>query len=86
MFPEQTVQAAFDLKAKQLFGGHWGKFTLSIHTWDDPIIRLTAESRKRGMPLLHPMIGERVDLNSPGKFSRWWENIDKDLKIDVSKK
>ena len=86
MFPEQTVQAAFDLKAKQLFGGHWGKFTLSIHTWDDPIIRLTAESRKRGMPLLHPMIGERVDLNSPAKFSRWWENVDKDQKIDVSQK
>jgi hypothetical protein len=25
------------------------------------------------MPLIHPMIGEEVDLNGPMKFSRWWE-------------
>jgi len=86
MFPEQTVQAAFDLKAEKLFGGHWGKFTLSIHTWDDPIIRLAAESRKRGMPLIHPMIGERVDLNSPGQFSRWWEGVDREEAGSISKR
>jgi L-ascorbate metabolism protein UlaG (beta-lactamase superfamily) len=85
MFPEQTVQAAFDLNAEKLFGGHWGKFTLSIHTWDDPIIRLYAESLKRGMPLIHPLIGERVDLNSTRQFSRWWESVDIEEARKVSK-
>jgi hypothetical protein len=46
-----------------------------IFWWDDSIKRVTAEASKKNMPLIHPMIGEEVDLNSPMKFSRWWENI-----------
>lgn len=86
MFPEQTVQATFDLNAKKLFGVHWGKFTLSIHTWDEPIIRLTAESTRRGMPLMHPMIGEYTDLNSDTQFSRWWEGVDRERAGSISKR
>ena len=38
MTPEQTVQAAIDLKAKILLPVHWGKFTLSLHPWYEPIL------------------------------------------------
>lgn len=31
MMPEQTVQAAIDLKAKMLMPVHWGKFALALH-------------------------------------------------------
>jgi len=75
MFPEQTVQAAIDLKAKKLFGGHWGKFTLSIHPWDEPIIRLLKEASEKNVKTMHPMIGEKAGLNSSETFSRWWEGI-----------
>jgi len=75
MMPEETVQAGLDLKANKILPVHWAKFSLSLNDWDDSIKRVTAEASKKNMPLVHPMIGEEVDLNGPMKFSRWWENI-----------
>jgi L-ascorbate metabolism protein UlaG (beta-lactamase superfamily) len=42
MSPEEVVQAAIDLKAKRLLPVHWGKFALALHSWDEPIIRLSS--------------------------------------------
>jgi L-ascorbate metabolism protein UlaG (beta-lactamase superfamily) len=73
--PEQTVQAAIDLKAKNLMPVHWGKFALSLHAWDEPIERVTKEATRRSVPLVHPMIGELVDLNQYAPTSEWWKGI-----------
>jgi len=75
MMPEETVQAGLDLRARKILPVHWAKFSLSLNDWDDSIKRVTTEASKKNMPLIHPMIGEEVDLNGPMKFSRWWENI-----------
>ena len=75
MMPEETVQAGIDLKAKKILPVHWAKFSLSIHDWDEPIKRITAEATKKNMPLIHPMIGEEVDLNNPIPFTSWWETV-----------
>ncbi len=75
MMPEEVVQAAIDLKAKKILPVHWSKFSLGQHAWDEPIIRVTKEAEVKNFPVLHPMIGEEVDLNNPATFSRWWENI-----------
>lgn len=76
MMPEEVVQAAQDLGAKRLLPVHWGKFPLSSHAWDEPMIRVTAAAKNAGMPLLHPLIGEKVDLNDEGQvFSAWWLGI-----------
>jgi L-ascorbate metabolism protein UlaG (beta-lactamase superfamily) len=75
MMPEETVQAAIDLQAKKLLPVHWGKFSLGQHAWDEPILRVTAEGAKRHFPLLHPMIGEKVNIDETGSFRRWWEEI-----------
>jgi L-ascorbate metabolism protein UlaG (beta-lactamase superfamily) len=40
MMPEETVQAADRSKAKSLLPVHWGKFTLALHAWDEPIKRI----------------------------------------------
>jgi L-ascorbate metabolism protein UlaG (beta-lactamase superfamily) len=64
MMPEEVVQAAKDLNAKILFPVHWSKFSLSLHDWDEPIIRVVKEAQRKGVALLHPMIGEAVDLNA----------------------
>ncbi|MEP7143236.1 MAG: MBL fold metallo-hydrolase [Ferruginibacter sp.] len=64
MMPEETVQAGIDLKAKKILPVHWGKFSLSLHDWDEPIKRITIEAAKKNMPLLHPVIGEKVDLDN----------------------
>jgi L-ascorbate metabolism protein UlaG (beta-lactamase superfamily) len=75
MMPEETVQAGIDLKAKKILPVHWAKFSLSLHDWDESIKRVVAEAAKKQMPLIHPLIGEAVDLNDPKPSSRWWENI-----------
>jgi L-ascorbate metabolism protein UlaG (beta-lactamase superfamily) len=75
MMPEELPQAAIDLKAKKILPVHWAKFSLGQHAWDEPITRVTAEGERRHVPVLHPMIGEEVNLDDPGVFSRWWENI-----------
>lgn len=75
MMPEQTVQAAIDLKAKTLMPVHWGKFALALHAWDEPIIRVAKEAHRLNIPIIHPMIGEVVDLNNLGEQGEWWKEI-----------
>jgi len=75
MMPEETVQAGIDLKAERILPVHWAKFSLSLADWDDPIKRVTAEAARKQVILLHPMIGEAVDLDNPAAFSNWWEQV-----------
>ncbi len=75
MMPEEVVHAAKDLKANKLMPIHWAKFSLALHSWDEPIIRVTEECNKRSVPVITPMIGEEVDLNKEMVFKQWWRNI-----------
>ena len=76
MMPEETVQAAVDLNAKVLLPVHWAKFSLGLHAWDEPMIRVTKACTERNQAVIHPMIGECVNLNAPAATLRWWEGID----------
>ena len=76
MMPEQTVQAAIDLKAKILMPVHWAKFALALHAWDEPIERVTKEAHRLNVPIIHPMIGEDVNLNETGLSTEWWKGIE----------
>ena len=76
MMPEQVVEAAIDLQAKRLLPVHWGKFSLSLHSWDEPIIRVTEASRKQYVPIVTPMIGEAVNLKSDYTSKNWWRDIE----------
>ena len=75
MMPEETVQAATDLKAKIFIPVHWGKFALALHAWDEPIERVTTEAHRLNIPILHPMIGEEVNLNEPNETTEWWKGM-----------
>lgn len=76
MMPEEVVQAAQDLRAKNLLAVHWGKFTLSLHDWDEPIKRVTAAAKGKVMPLLTPMIGEAMPLkNDTYHGTDWWVRL-----------
>jgi L-ascorbate metabolism protein UlaG (beta-lactamase superfamily) len=75
MFPEETVQAAIDLKAAILMPVHWAKFSLSLHAWDEPILRIKKEAMKKNINLIHPRIGEPVYLDANPVFDAWWEGI-----------
>lgn len=72
MMPEETVQAAIDLKAKALLPVHWGKFMLSMHPWNEPIKRVVAEAAEQKLPLHTPRIGEILYINRQLPVSNWW--------------
>lgn len=76
MMPEETVDAAIDLKAKKLLAVHWSKFMLSLHSWKDSVERVSIAAKEKNMPLFTPMIGEKFDINTAeNTFNPWWENI-----------
>ena len=75
LLPEEIIMAAKDLNANAIMPVHWGKFALGNHEWDEPIIRITGLAKAANLPLVTPMIGEKVNLNAPGEFVQWWKGI-----------
>lgn len=77
MMPEETAQAAVDVNTKIMMPIHWGAFVLALHTWKDPIERVTKKAKELSMPIATPRIGEPIVLELPEKpASRWWEGIE----------
>ena len=81
MMPEETAQASIDLKATAMMPIHWGAFALALHTWDDPILRITKKAKELELPITVPKIGDeilldRIDLS----VNEWWnqENLAKE--------
>ena len=64
MLPEEVIQAGEDLQAKKILPVHWSKFSLALHAWDEPIIDVIKANQQKNIPLLHPRIGEEVDLKN----------------------
>lgn len=76
MFPKQSIQAAWDVNAKYVVPVHWGAFALSNHNWDDPVIKISEESKQGSAVLITPKIGEVVNYNSIEMFQdKWWEEV-----------
>ena len=74
--PDEIVKTVNDLNAKRLFIVHSSKFALGNHSWDEPLIRASANSKQANIHLLTPMIGEVVYLkDSTQQFTEWWKNV-----------
>ena len=75
MMPEQTVQASIDLRAAVLMPVHWGKFTLALHPWREPIERAMKMANALGVFVTTPLIGEPVLLGAQFPRTPWWTFI-----------
>jgi L-ascorbate metabolism protein UlaG (beta-lactamase superfamily) len=73
MMPEETVQASIDLKAQILMPVHWGKFTLALHPWREPITRAISKANALNVKVATPMIGEPVILSDAIPQKLWWK-------------
>ncbi len=74
MLPEETVQASIDIRATSILPIHWGAFTLSIHSWFDPIERVVKAAEGKNLRVITPMIGEVVRANESNKsYPIWWK-------------
>jgi L-ascorbate metabolism protein UlaG (beta-lactamase superfamily) len=73
MTPEEAARAAEDLKAKAVLPAHAARFSISLHSWDDPYKRLATASAGKPFKLLTPTMGEPASIdNSEQTFSAWW--------------
>jgi L-ascorbate metabolism protein UlaG (beta-lactamase superfamily) len=74
MMPEETAKAARDLDAKIMMPVHWGAFTLSLHDWYDPAVRVKAAADELGQKVVIPQIGEIMLINDePKPRTPWWK-------------
>jgi L-ascorbate metabolism protein UlaG (beta-lactamase superfamily) len=75
MMPEETVQASIDLKAKTLLPVHWGKFSLSLHPWNEPIERLMKKAEELNVNTTTPLIGEPIIIGENYPAKKWWRSL-----------
>ncbi len=76
LMPEELILAAQELQAKKVLPVHWAKFALAQHDWDEPITRVKAEAQRNKFPLLHPRIGEEVNLDDNNQtYDEWWKSL-----------
>jgi L-ascorbate metabolism protein UlaG (beta-lactamase superfamily) len=72
MTPEETVQASIDVQSKLMMPIHWGAFKLALHSWNDPIIRVTKKAIDLNVKITTPKIGESIILNEKVPTEKWW--------------
>jgi L-ascorbate metabolism protein UlaG (beta-lactamase superfamily) len=77
MTPEETVQAAIDLRTRVLMPVHWGKFALANHAWYDPINRVTNAAQVAGIACATPRIGQAFSLEASLPRDAWWRSYEK---------
>ncbi len=76
MMPDEFLQAASELKARNVLPVHSGKFKLGNHAWDEPLQKLSMQENIPGIRVITPMIGEPVLLKDDSQqFSRWWQSV-----------
>ena len=71
MLPEESVQAALDVRAERVLPIHWGKFDLARHHWREPIERFQAAAQAHDLPVVTPHMGEVFTLDNPPQH-QWW--------------
>ena len=78
--PEEGVQANIDLKGKAMVPIHWGMFDLALHSWYEPIQRVTKEADRKGVRIIAPILGQLVSTRKEYKQEAWWEPLISQLK------
>ncbi|MET2984785.1 MBL fold metallo-hydrolase [Aureibaculum conchae] len=74
MYPEETAQVGIDVQAKIIMPIHWGAFKLAMHSWTDPVERVTKKANELNIPLITPKIGEAFLLNDENvEYQDWWQ-------------
>ncbi len=73
--PEQTVQAHQDLRGDLLVPIHWGMFDLGLHSWYEPIERLSKAAKEQQENLLTPILGEIINIKDKLPSKQWWKPL-----------
>lgn len=74
MFPEESVQAAFDGKAQKCMPVHWAGFTLAPHKWTDPADRFVAAADNKQLEYIVPRLGQLMSADMDQR-EHWWKDV-----------
>lgn len=72
LFPQEIIQAAKELNAKNILPIHWAVFDLALHPWHESIDMVLEEVKNTNINILTPKMGEKIDLES--QTSYWWRD------------
>jgi len=75
MYPEETVQACLDLKGKLLQPIHWGTFNLSMHSWYEPMERVSKAAEAAGVKIATPVVGGITEYDKNIPTEKWWKQM-----------
>lgn len=74
MMPEETAQATADINTKMMMPIHWGSFTLALHSWTDPVERVSKKLKELNQEFIIPKVGESIWLEEiKVEDSEWWK-------------
>lgn len=73
LFPEQSAQAALDLKARRMIPIHWAKFAEAEHRWNEPVERLLHRADSLGISVSIPLIGQPFSIGGDFQQVVWWK-------------
>lgn len=73
--PEELVPEAADLQAKVIMPVHWGKFSLAMHDWKEPVERFVQAAKQAGIAYTTPRIGEPVIVDEHYPAAEWWKDL-----------
>jgi len=81
MFPEETAQTGLDIRAHKIMPIHWGAFKLAMHSWTDPIERVTKTAKELNIDIIVPKIGESIFLKENDSIDttvndKWWQTLE----------
>lgn len=75
MLPDEILKSAEDLGVKSFIPVHNSKFSLALHSWNEPLKEVTRINKEKyNFNILTPRIGEIVSLDSnASEFTNWFE-------------
>ena len=74
--PEEAVEVHRMVKGHLLMPVHWGTFSLSYHSWTEPVERLIVASKDLGVKVAIPRPGQSVEPEQSPLVERWWPDIE----------
>ncbi len=75
MGPENAVKMLRKLRCTNFIPIHWGTFDLALHSWYDPVVRLSKAVRDTDIRIRIPRPGETVNYDEFGKIDYWWLEV-----------
>ncbi len=75
MNPDQALIAHEDLKGDVLMPIHWGTYSLSYHSWYEPVEWLSKEATKKSVKVAIPKPGQILTVDQLPPNKKWWRSV-----------